>query len=96
MQGKPRILSLYSTHLINSIKHEHSCKILFIMGSVRQWLTSLQRTVLFRSVLVMVKLPVDEDMALFHRAKHISFISWNVGHFSQTNCFIGCWEYIPF
>ena len=29
MLGKPRILSLFPTHLINSIKHEHSCKILY-------------------------------------------------------------------
>ena len=27
--GKPRILSLTPTRLINSIKHEHSCKILY-------------------------------------------------------------------
>ena len=34
MLGKPRILSLYlfsSTCLINSIKHEHSCKILYLV-----------------------------------------------------------------
>ena len=30
MLGKPRILSLLPTRLINSIKHEHSCKILYI------------------------------------------------------------------
>ena len=29
MLGKPRILSLSPTRLINSIKHEHSCKILY-------------------------------------------------------------------
>ena len=29
MLGKPRILSLSSTRLIDSIKHEHSCKILY-------------------------------------------------------------------
>ena len=27
MLGKPRILSLFPTRFINSIKHEHSCKI---------------------------------------------------------------------
>ena len=31
MLSKPRILSLSSTRLINSIKHEHSCKILYIL-----------------------------------------------------------------
>ena len=30
MLGKPRILSLSPTRLINSIKHEYSCKILYI------------------------------------------------------------------
>ena len=30
MLGKPRILSLFPTRLINSIKHEHSCKILYL------------------------------------------------------------------
>ena len=31
MLGKPRILSLFfPTRLINSIKHEHSCKILYV------------------------------------------------------------------
>ena len=29
--GKPRILSLSPTSLINSIKHEHSCKILYVL-----------------------------------------------------------------
>ena len=29
MLGKPRILSVSPTRLINSIKHEHSCKILY-------------------------------------------------------------------
>ena len=29
MLGKPRILSLFQTRFINSIKHEHSCKILY-------------------------------------------------------------------
>ena len=29
MLGKPRILSLFPTRLINSIKHEHSFKILY-------------------------------------------------------------------
>ena len=29
MFDKPRILSLSSTRLINSIKHEHSCKFLY-------------------------------------------------------------------
>ena len=29
MLGKPRILSFFPTCLINSIKHEHSCKILY-------------------------------------------------------------------
>ena len=29
MQGKPHILSFFPTRLINSIKHEHSCKILY-------------------------------------------------------------------
>ena len=29
MLGKPRILSFSPTRLINSIKHEHSCKILY-------------------------------------------------------------------
>ena len=31
MLGKPRILSLFPTNLIKSIKHEHSCKILYKM-----------------------------------------------------------------
>ena len=31
MLGKPRILSLSSTRLINSIKHEHSCKIIYLL-----------------------------------------------------------------
>ena len=31
MLGKPRILSLFPVSLINSIKHEHSCKILMYM-----------------------------------------------------------------
>ena len=31
MLGKPRILSLSPTRLINSIKHEHSCKILYLL-----------------------------------------------------------------
>ena len=30
MLGKPHILSLFQTRLINSIKHEHSCKILYV------------------------------------------------------------------
>ena len=30
MRGKPRILSLFPTRLINSIRHEHSCKILYV------------------------------------------------------------------
>ena len=30
MLGKPHILSLFPTHLINSTKHELSCKILYI------------------------------------------------------------------
>ena len=30
MLGKPRILSLSSIRFINSIKHEHECKILYI------------------------------------------------------------------
>ena len=33
MLGKPRILSLFPTRLINSIKHEHSCKILYIFNA---------------------------------------------------------------
>ena len=32
MLGKPGILSLFPTRLINSIKHEHSCKILYIFS----------------------------------------------------------------
>ena len=32
MLGKPRILSLFP-NLINSIKHEHSCKILYVLNS---------------------------------------------------------------
>ena len=31
MLGKPPILSLFPTRLINSIKHEHSCKILYVI-----------------------------------------------------------------
>ena len=31
MLGKPRILSFFPTRLINSIKHEHSCKILYLI-----------------------------------------------------------------
>ena len=31
LSGKPRILSLFLTRLINSIKHEHSCKILYLL-----------------------------------------------------------------
>ena len=34
MLGKPRILSLFPTRLINSIKHEHSCKILYVICTV--------------------------------------------------------------
>ena len=30
MLDKPRTLSLFPNSLINSIKHEHSCKILYI------------------------------------------------------------------
>ena len=30
MLGKPRILSLFPNSLINSIKHEHLCKILYV------------------------------------------------------------------
>ena len=30
MLDKPCILSLFATRLINSIKHEHSCKILYL------------------------------------------------------------------
>ena len=30
MLGKPRILPFSPTRLINSIKHEHSCKILYL------------------------------------------------------------------
>ena len=32
MLDKPRILSLSPTRLINSIKHEHSCKILYLLS----------------------------------------------------------------
>ena len=32
MLGKPRIVSLFPTRLINSIKHEHSCKILYYLA----------------------------------------------------------------
>ena len=35
MLGMPRILSLFLTNLINSIKHEHSCKILYLLRSAR-------------------------------------------------------------
>ena len=35
MLGKPRILSLFPTRLINSIKHEHSCKILYVFSAVQ-------------------------------------------------------------
>ena len=31
MRGLPSILSLFATSLINSIKQEHKCKILFII-----------------------------------------------------------------
>ena len=31
MRGLPSILSLFATSLINSIKQEHECKILFII-----------------------------------------------------------------
>ena len=34
MLGKPRILSLFPTRSINSIKHEHSCKILYLMSKL--------------------------------------------------------------
>ena len=34
MLGKPSILSLFPTRLINSIKHEHSCKILYTVLTV--------------------------------------------------------------
>ena len=30
MLGKPRIYLFFPTRLINSIKHEHSCKILYL------------------------------------------------------------------
>ena len=33
MLGKPHILSFFPTRLINSIKHEHSCKILYFGDS---------------------------------------------------------------
>ena len=33
MLGKPRILSFSQTRLINSIKHEHLCKILYLKCS---------------------------------------------------------------
>ena len=33
MLGKPRILSLFPNSVINSIKHEHSCKILYVITS---------------------------------------------------------------
>ena len=31
MRGKPCILSLFANSVINSIKHEHSCQILYLM-----------------------------------------------------------------
>ena len=34
MLGKPRILSFFPTRLINSIKHEHSCKILYLLDMI--------------------------------------------------------------
>ena len=36
MLDKPRILSLSLTRLINSIKHEHKCKILYIYETIEQ------------------------------------------------------------
>ena len=40
MLGKPRILSLSPTRLINSIKHDHSCKILYIKSAIRHMFKS--------------------------------------------------------
>ena len=34
MLGKPLLLSLFPTRLINSIKHKHSCKILYLSYDV--------------------------------------------------------------
>ena len=34
MLGKPRILSLFPTRFINSIKHENSCKILYVLNEL--------------------------------------------------------------
>ena len=35
MLSKPRILSFFTTHVINSIKHEHSFKILFVCNFLK-------------------------------------------------------------
>ena len=40
MHGKPRILSLSPTRLKNSIKGEHSCKILYVKRICLQFLFS--------------------------------------------------------
>ena len=34
MLGKPSILSLFPNSLIKSIKHEHSCKILYVLQAI--------------------------------------------------------------
>ena len=33
--GKPRISSFFPTRLINSVKHEHSCKILDLINAIK-------------------------------------------------------------
>ena len=45
MLGKPRILSLFPNSLINSIKHEHSCKILCFHSIKRTGKTVLYKMV---------------------------------------------------
>ena len=48
MLGKPHIYPFFQTCLVNSIKHEHSCKILYVhidkqylSGQRAQWLSGL-------------------------------------------------------
>ena len=46
MLRKPHILPLFQTHLINSIKHEHSCKILYVYKGTAVYLYIVNNKIL--------------------------------------------------
>ena len=78
MLGKPRILSLFPTRLINSIKHEHSCKILYLFN----FLIILDIHLGHIAVLAnqVYRNHQDSLQTSYHRLYHL-----NIGHMVYTD-----------